>query len=89
MSPRLVLVALLAALLVASSVGLVYVQHVRRVLFMDLKGLEQERDRMQVEWGQLQLEASTWASQDRIEGVATEKLGFRVAPPGDVVLVPH
>ncbi len=87
MSPRLALVCALAALLLASSVGLVYVQHLRRGLFMELRALERERDRMQVEWSQLQLEASTWAAQDRIESVAVERLGFHVPPPTAVVVV--
>ena len=87
MSARLTLASLLSALLLASSVSLVYVQHVRRGLFSELKGLERERDRMQVEWGQLQLEASTWAAQDRIEQVASKKLDFRVPSPANVVLV--
>jgi cell division protein FtsL len=88
-SVRLVLICALASLLLASSVSLVYVQHMRRVLFTELKGLERERDRMLVEWGQLQLEASTWAAQDRIESLAQDKLGFRVPPPSSVVLVGH
>lgn len=87
MSARLVLIVLLGAALVASSVALVYVQHQRRALFMELKALEHERDRLQVQWGQLQLEASTWAAQDRIESVAVDKLGFRVPAPADVVQV--
>jgi cell division protein FtsL len=87
MNPRLLLISGLAALLLVSSVTLVYVQHVRRELFMELKGLEAERDRMQVEWGQFQLEASTWAAQDRIEQLAVDKLGFRVPSPASVVVV--
>lgn len=87
MSARLFVIALLGAVLVTSSVALVYVQHVRRDLFMELKALEKDRDDMQVQWGQLQLEASTWAAQDRIEGVAMDKLGFRVPAPADVVQV--
>ncbi len=87
MSARLVLIASLAALLLGSCVSLVYVQHVRRGLFTQLKTLQQERDRMHIEWGQLQLEASTWAAQDRIESVAVEKLGFHVPPASSVVLV--
>ncbi len=87
MSARLLGVVLLAGALLASCVGLVYVQHLRRELFTELRALERERDRMQVQWGQLQLEASTWAAQDRIEQVASEKLGFRVPSPDRVVLV--
>jgi cell division protein FtsL len=81
-----VLVALGVALLV-SCVSLVYVQHLRRELFSELKLLERERDGMQVEWGQLQLEASTWAAQDRIEQVAADRLEFHIPSPERVVVV--
>ena len=40
--------------------------------------LERARDQMQIEWGQLQVEASTWAAQDRIESLAGDKLDLRV-----------
>ena len=41
---------------------------------------EQERMRaLEVEWGQLQLEQSTWATHGRIEQIARDKLGMR--PP--------
>lgn len=89
MSPRLFLVCGMCLLLLASSVSLVYVQHKRRELFMALKTLERDRDRMQVEWGQLQVEASTWAAQDRIESLAAEKLDLRVPDPERVILVRH
>jgi cell division protein FtsL len=44
--------------------------------------LEQERDRsnnLEVEFGQLQLEMSSWAAHTRIEKIAREKLGMQ--PP--------
>ena len=84
---RFISVCFLVGLTLASSVGLVYVQHVRRGLFMELKSLEQGRDRMNVEWGQLQLESSTWAAQERIEEVAIERLQFQVPKAASVVLV--
>ena len=87
MTLRFMSLCLFTALLLISSVALVQVQHERRGLFMELKGLEQSRDLMQVEWGQLQLEASTWAAQDRIEKIAVEQLHFRVPTPASVVLV--
>lgn len=87
MKLQFTLVCLFTVALLASSVSLVQVQHVRRGLFMELKGLEQNRDLMQVEWGQLQLEASTWAAQERIEKIAIEKLQFRVPTPASIVLV--
>lgn len=87
MKLRLITLCLLLGITLASSVGLVYVQHMRRDLFTDLKSLEKGRDRMDVEWGQLQLESSTWAAQARIEQVAIEKLQFQVPVATSVVLV--
>ena len=78
---------LIAGVMLASSIALVYVQHVRRGLFMELKSLEYERDQMDVEWGQLQLESSTLAAQERIEKIATEQLQFHVPVPTAMVLV--
>ena len=89
MNSRLVILCCVAVMLLASSVSLVYVQHERRGLFMELKTLERERDRMQVEWGQLQVEASTWAAQDRIESLAAEKLQLRVPKAESVIVVKH
>lgn len=64
----LLLVALICAL------GVVTSQHKARKLFQELEG-EQERARsLDVEWGQLQLELSTWATHPRIEKIARDKL---------------
>ena len=82
----MIAVALGVALFV-SSVATVYVQHYRRMQFVELRKLERERDAMQVEWGQLQLEQSTWATHERIERLALEKLDLHMPPAADVVLV--
>ena len=87
MSARLLVLVALGVALLVSCVSLVYVQHLRRELFSELKLLERERDGMQVEWGQLQLEASTWAAQDRIEQVAADRLEFHIPSPERVVVV--
>ncbi len=79
-------VALAVALLV-SAVALVYVQHYRRMQFVDLRKLERERDAMQVEWGQLKLEQSTWATHERIERLALDKLDLHMPAAAEVVLV--
>ena len=87
MTVRAATLCLIVGAMLASSIALVYVQHVRRGLFMELKSLEHERDQMDVEWGQLQLESSTLAAQDRIEKIATERLEFHVPEPTAMVLV--
>jgi cell division protein FtsL len=42
---------------------------------------------LDVEWGQLQLEQSTWAGHARIERIARDKLGMRPPPPAHVVAI--
>jgi cell division protein FtsL len=87
MSPRLMLAVALAVVLFVSAVALVYVQHYRRMQFVELRKLVRERDAMQVEWGQLKLEQSTWATHERIERLAFDKLDLRIPTAAEVVLV--
>ena len=73
---RLKLLLLLA--LTACALGLVTSQHRARKLFGELEQ-EQERSRqLGVEYGQLQLEASTWAVHARVERIAGRQLHMRV-----------
>lgn len=68
---------LLLLVLVACALGLVTSQHKARKLFADLER-EQERARsLEVEYGQLQLEASTWGLHSRIEKIAGSALGMQ------------
>ena len=69
---RLNLILLLVAVL--GALGTVTSQHKARKLFQALEA-EQERARqLEVEFGQLQLELSTWATPPRIEKIARDKL---------------
>jgi cell division protein FtsL len=67
----------LLALLTACSLGLVTSQHQARKLFIEL-GRQQERARsLEVEFGQLQLEQSTWAMHARVQRIASQSLHMR------------
>jgi cell division protein FtsL len=69
---------LLLVVLTACALGLVTSQNRARKLFGELEH-EQERSRqLGVEYGQLQLEASTWAMHARVERIATRQLHMRV-----------
>jgi cell division protein FtsL len=64
----------LLAIVVVCALGVVTSQHRARKLYQDLEG-EQERARqLDVEYGQLQLELSTWATHPRIESIARDRL---------------
>lgn len=74
----------LIALVLASAIGAVTSQHKARKLFQELER-EQERTRqLEVEWGQLQLEQSTWAAHARVEKIARDRLHMKLPAPGQV-----
>ncbi|MDH3747840.1 MAG: cell division protein FtsL [Gammaproteobacteria bacterium] len=68
------LVLVFAIVCVVSAMALVYTKHESRKLFVELEELSDERDELNIEWGQLQIEQSTWATHARIEQVATDDL---------------
>ena len=45
---------------------------------MSLQLLQQQKDKMNIEWGKLQLEENTWSTTSRIEKVATKQLKMQV-----------
>jgi len=75
--PRLSLLALVV--LAACALGLVTSQHYARKLFAELEREQARAAELEVEHGQLQLEASTWARHARVERLARERLHMR--PP--------
>lgn len=81
------LLPLLVLVLIGSALGVVYAKHQSRKLFVMLQGLEAARDEMNIEWGQLQLEQSTWATHGRIEELARQRLKMTTPAPEAVVIV--
>jgi cell division protein FtsL len=81
-----VLVLVFAVVCVMSALALVYTKHESRRLFVELETLTQERDELNIEWGQLQIEQSTWATHARIEQVATDDLAL-VRPESTEIFV--
>jgi len=67
---------LLVIAVIASSISVVYAKHQGRKLFIELQSLGNERDNMDIEWGQLQLEQSTLTTQGKVESAARERLGM-------------
>lgn len=82
---RLTLALLLIALICALST--VAANHRARKLFNEMEREQVRMRELDVEWGQLQLEQSTWAGHARIEKIAREKLGMRPPAPAQVVSI--
>ncbi len=89
MKPRqpFLLVFVFALVCVLSSIALVYTKHESRKLFVELEALTHERDQLNIEWGQLQIEQSTWATHARIEKVATDDLSLSRPLSTDVYVI--
>lgn len=68
----LLLIAVMCAL------GVVTSQHRARKLFQDVEHEEERARQLDIEYGQLQLELSTWATPPRIEQIARDKLKMRL-----------
>lgn len=81
------LTLILGGLIFVSAIAVVYSKHASRKLFVESQRLSDERDALNVVWGQLQLEQSTWATDGRIERIARNRLGMRIPSPGEVVIV--
>ena len=75
----LVLVALVSALSIVAS------NHRARKLYTELEREQTRMHSLDGEWGQLQLEQSTWANHARVEKIAHEKLQMKTPPAGQVI----
>ena len=71
----------------ASAAGAIYSKHRARELFVTLERLNAERDTLEVEWGQLQLEQSAWSTHAFVERVASTKLKMASPPPKEIELI--
>ncbi|WP_129776703.1 cell division protein FtsL [Peristeroidobacter soli] len=86
MSNRLGMAVLWMALL-AAAIAVVWSKHEARSLFIELQRLNAERDRLDIEWGQLKLEQSAFSMHGRVEQAARVNLQMVVPRPDEVRIV--
>ncbi|MFI3156232.1 MAG: cell division protein FtsL [Methylococcaceae bacterium] len=60
--------------LLISALAVIYSKYHSRLIFIEIQKQERALDQYEVEWGQLQLELTTLAEQNRVEQVAREQL---------------
>lgn len=75
---------LLLAAVVMCALSVVTSQHKARKLFIELQKEKEHAQQMEVEWGQLQLELSTWATPARVEKIAERQLQMQLPASGQV-----
>lgn len=82
------LIFILLAALVVCALALVASQHTARKLYVELQREEATAKKIEVEWGQLQLEQGTWATHGRIERIAIRDLNMRLPAASRIEVVP-
>lgn len=83
--------ALYLVLIIALGSGLLVVRttHENRIAFSELQDLRDEAVQLDVQWGQLLLEQSTFGVDGRIEDKAIEQLNMQIPNIDDIVMVKH
>lgn len=79
---------LLLAIVVLCALSLVTSRHQSRKLYVELEHEQARARAYDTEYGQLQLEQSTWAMPARVEKIARSELGMRLPEHGRVARVP-
>lgn len=69
---------ILFVVLIMTALGTVAAQHQSRKLYFELQQQKEAASQYEIEWGQLQLEQSTWAMHSRIEEIAARQLNMQV-----------
>ncbi|HEX4523594.1 MAG TPA: cell division protein FtsL [Casimicrobiaceae bacterium] len=77
----------LLALLVVCALSLVTSRYQARKLFVDLEREQAQSRAYEVEYGQLQIEQSTWAMPARIEKISREQLRMQLPAPARLRIV--
>jgi cell division protein FtsL len=78
---------LLLALVMLCAVAVITSQHRARKVFVELEAEQATGKKLDEEYTQLQLEQSTWATNKRVESMASRNLDMRLPDPGNTVVV--
>ncbi len=87
MKLMLAMVAVMILAIMSSAISVIYSKHQSRKLFVELQKLEKQIDGLDIEWGRLQLEQSTWSSQGRVEKIARKKLHMTLPKANEVIYI--
>ncbi len=86
-SPRMVVILLLLLCVLVSGISVIYTTFKNRYLLNELQQLKTQRNELQVQWGQLLIEQSTFSLESRIERKATDELAMEIPDISEIVMV--
>jgi cell division protein FtsL len=78
---------LLLAVVVACALAVITTQHRARRIFSEVETAQAAERKLNEEWTQLQLEQGTWATNKRIESIASTRLGMRQPDASNTVVI--
>jgi cell division protein FtsL len=78
---------MLLLLVIVCALGVITSQHHARKLFNDLELEQAASKKLAEEWTQLQLEQSTWATNKRVEAIASKQLGMQLPDAKSTVII--
>ena len=84
---RLLLLTVLALSVVVSGVAVVHGKYRSRQLFAELKRLDRQADRLDIEWNALLIEHGTWGAPQHIEMEARKRLKMRLPRADEIVII--
>ena len=87
MSLRYFILSILVVAVLGTGIAVVYARQQHRQAYVQLTRLLRERDEINIEFSRLQLEQATWAETNRIEQVATQRLGMAFPQAAELVVV--
>ena len=78
---------ILFLLLCFSGLGEVYLEHQKRILFIEYQSLIKERDSLNTEWKRIQIELSQLSSGLRLENIARSKVNMSIPNPSTINII--
>lgn len=83
----LTILSVLVVVLMGSALAVIYCKNYSRSLFSEIERQERALEQYEVEWGQMQLELSTLAEQNRVESIARKKLKLMMPPRDNIIYI--
>ena len=77
------------SLTLISGLAVVLKEHQNRTTFNELQQLKDERNELEVKWGQLLIEQSTFGVEGRVEQKAVNDLRMQLPTPAEIIMVSY
>jgi len=82
-----ILVGMLIVFLLASAFSVIYLKDLSRRLFIRYQTLQQAQSQSEMERSKLLLEEGAWATQSRIQDIATSRLDMQTPAVKQIVMI--